>query len=230
LYQRQFTGRGQIVQATLFESVAFLVGTHMASAAVTGKPQPPMPDRGRSWAIYDLFETADGEKVFIGITSNRHWQRLCEEFGFTDLLNDPRLSSNLDRVDHNVWLRAELQKRLKPFSKADLMARAEKSGIPFAPVASPQDLFDDPHLNQSGGLVHAAMAGGIIAKLPKIPLRMNHQGFDLRNDAPAVGERSLEVYRMLGFSDEAISDMQNQGVIQLGETDKSALDASVRGR
>jgi len=228
LYQRQFTGRGQMVQSTLFESVAFLVGTHMASAAVTGKPQPPMPDRGRSWAIYDLFDTADGEKVFIGITSNRHWQRLCEEFGFMDLLKDPRLSSNLDRVDHHGWLLAELQKRLKPITKAELMARAEKSGVPFAPVSTPQDLFDDPHLNQSGGLVNAVLPGGGIAKLPKIPLRMNHKGFDLRNDAPAVGEGSLEVYRSLGFSDEAIADLQNQGAIQLGNAEKSALDTKTR--
>jgi len=72
LYQRQFTGKGQLVQATLFESVAFMVGQHMAIAAITGEPPPPMPERGRAWSIYDLFATADGQQVFVGITSERH--------------------------------------------------------------------------------------------------------------------------------------------------------------
>jgi len=57
LYQRQFTGKGQLVQATLYESVAFLVSQHMGVAAISGKAPPPMPERGRAWSIYDLFET-----------------------------------------------------------------------------------------------------------------------------------------------------------------------------
>ena len=57
LYQRQFTGKGQLVQATLYESVAFLVSQHIAIAAISGKAPPPMPERGRAWSIYDLFET-----------------------------------------------------------------------------------------------------------------------------------------------------------------------------
>ena len=59
LYQRQFSGLGQLVQATLFESVAFLVAQHMAVAAVSGQAPPPMPERGRTWSVYDLVNTAD---------------------------------------------------------------------------------------------------------------------------------------------------------------------------
>ena len=84
LYQRKFSGRGQLVQATLYESAAFLVAQHMAVAAVSGQAPPPMPERGRTWSVYDLITTADGEQVFIGVTSDRHWKRMCETFGFSD--------------------------------------------------------------------------------------------------------------------------------------------------
>jgi crotonobetainyl-CoA:carnitine CoA-transferase CaiB-like acyl-CoA transferase len=223
LYQRQFTGCGQLVQATLYESVAFLVGQHMAITAITGQAPPPMPDRGRAWSIYDLFKTADGELVFIGATSDRHWQRMCETFGFTDWATDQRLTSNQGRIEERDWFLPELQNRLGKLSKADLMTLAEKAGIPFAPVARPQDLFDDPHLNQSGSLAATAMPGGSVAKLPKIPLRMNYASFDLRLNPPGIGEGSLGFYKECGFSDADIRDLAKEGVVELPREEWSAV-------
>ena len=223
LYQRQFTGHGQLVQATLFESVAFLVGQHMAIKAVTGQAPPPMPDRGRTWSVYDLFKTADGELLFIGVTSDRHWQRMCETFGFSDWAGDQRLTTNQGRIDERDWFLPELQNRLGKLNKADLMALAEKAGIPFAPVARPQDLFDDPHLNASGSLAQTAMPGGSVAKLPKIPLRMNHAPFDLRLNPPGIGEGSMGLYKDLGFSDAEIRDLAKEGFIELPREEWSAV-------
>ena len=57
LYERERTGQGRYVIATLFESVVLLMAQNMAVAAITGQPPPPMPERGRSWSVYDLFET-----------------------------------------------------------------------------------------------------------------------------------------------------------------------------
>jgi len=223
LYQRQFTGRGQLVQATLFESVAFLVGQHMAIAAVTGQAPPPMPDRGRTWSIYDLFKTADGELVFIGVTSDRHWQRMCAAFGFADWAGDQRLATNQERIDQRDWFLPELQKRMARLKKSELMTLAEKAGIPFAPVARPQDLFEDPQLNQSGSLASTKLPGGGAAKLPKIPLRMAHSPFDLRLDPPAIGEGSRELYKACGFTEEEIRQLVLDGIVELPDEDRPAV-------
>jgi crotonobetainyl-CoA:carnitine CoA-transferase CaiB-like acyl-CoA transferase len=223
LYQRQFTGRGQLVQATLFESVAFLVGQHMAIAAVTGQAPPPMPDRGRTWSIYDLFKTADGELVFIGVTSDRHWQRMCAAFGFADWAGDQRLATNQERIDQRDWFLPELQKRMARLKKSELMTLAEKAGIPFAPVARPQDLFEDPQLNQSGSLATTKLPGGGAAKLPKIPLRMDQLPFDLRLDPPAIGEGSRELYKACGFAEEEIRRLVLDGVVELPDEDQPAV-------
>lgn len=223
LYQRQFTGQGQLVQATLYESVAFLVGQHMAITAITGQAPPPMPDRGRAWSIYDLFKTADDELVFVGVTSDRHWQRMCETFGFADWAADQRLATNQGRIEQREWFLSELQARMAKLKKTELMALAEKAGIPFAPVARPQDLFEDPQLNQSGSLATTLLPAGGVAKLPKIPLRMDQASFDLRSNPPRIGEGSKDLYKALGLSNIEISDLAKEGVLELPREEWSAV-------
>ena len=225
LYQRQFSGRGQLVQATLYESAAFLVAQHMAVAAVSGQAPPPMPERGRTWSVYDLITTADGEQVFIGVTSDRHWKRMCETFGFSDWIEDEKLVSNQARVDAREWFLPELKKRLGTLNKNDLMALAEKADIPFSPVNRPEDLFEDPHLNQSGGLAETKTPDGKRTKLPKIPLRLNGSTFDLRNHPPGIGEGSVAIYREIGLTDHEIGDLHNEGIIEISDTERSSVDS-----
>jgi len=223
LFQRQFSGRGQLVQATLYESVAFLVAQHMAVAAISGQAPPPMPERGRTWSVYDLIDTADGEQVFIGVTSDRHWKRMCETFGFSDWQEAETLATNQGRVDAREWFLPELKKRLGTLSKTDLMSLAEKADIPFSLVNRPEDLFEDPHLNQSGGLAETKTPDGKRTKLPKIPLRLNGSTFDLRNHPPGIGEGSLEIYREIGLTDLEIRDLHNEGIIEIIDTDRSSV-------
>ncbi len=215
LYQRQFTGRGQLVQASLYESIAFLVGQHMAVAAVSGEPPPPMPERGRTWSIYDLFATADSEQVFIGVTSDRHWKRMCETFEFADWAENEQLATNQARIEAREWFLPELQKRIGALNKNEVMALAEKAGIPFAPVNRPQDLFDDPHMNQSGSFVNTKTPKGASVKLPKIPLRLDGAAFDLRCHPPGIGEGSREIYRRCGYTDEDIHELIADGIIEI---------------
>lgn len=215
LYQRQFTGRGQLVQASLYESIAFLVGQHMAVAAVSGEPPPPMPERGRTWSIYDLFATADNEQVFIGVTSDRHWRRMCETFEFADWAQNEQLATNQARIEAREWFLPELQKRIGALNKNEVMALAEKAGIPFAPVNRPQDLFDDPHMNQSGSFVNTKTPKGASVKLPKIPLRLDGVAFDLRRHPPGIGEGSREIYRRCGYTDKDIHELIADGIIEI---------------
>ena len=213
LYEREKTGRGRFVLATLFESVVMLMAQNMAVAAITGQPPPPMPERGRSWSVYDLFETSDGEQIFIGITSDAHWQRFCKCFGYDDLLADGRLATNNSRVDEREWFMPELRHRLAKRTKAEVMQKAEEAGIPFAPITRPEELLDDPHLKQSGGLLETTLPDGRKTRLPRIPLRISGYDFGLRNDPPALGEGSEELLLSLGLDRDRIAALKKEGVI-----------------
>ena len=212
LREREHSGVGQLVQASLFESVALLMGQHMAGAAISGEPVRPMPERARTWAVYELFTTADGRQVFIGLTSDRHWQRFCQTFGFADWADDPQLATNRGRLEA-AWLLPELRARLGRLEAAALVELAERAGIPFAPVNRPVDLWQDPHLRASGGLAETRTPAGTMTLLPKLPLRLDGRTFDLRLQPPQVGEGTADILRLAGLSDQEIESLIAAGVI-----------------
>ena len=221
LREREHTGRGQAIKSALFESTAFLMMSHMAGEVVTGKPMPPMPSRDGAWAIYEPFTTADGEQIFVGITSDGQWRRFCEHFARPDLLADPAYKTNEDRVRARSVLRplvAEIVARHRLAALAELFDRID---IPFAPVAKPGDLFDDPQLNAGGRMLDVAFQNGKHAKLPRLPIEMGNHDFALRRQAPRIGEHTGEILSELGLGEEESVALAKQGVVSL---DHDGLD------
>ncbi len=204
LEQRHHTGRGQKVSSALFETTVYLVGQHMAQMAVTGQAAKPMPVRISAWAIYDVFETADGEHVFVGIVSDSLWQKFCESFEQKELGADPAYKTNAQRVAAREVLLPQVRELFKTFRKADLVARLERTGLPFAPIGKPEDMFDDPHLAASGGLGEVTLPDGRKSKLPILPIEMDGRRPTAGGMLAKVGEHSVEVLRSLGLDQARI--------------------------
>ena len=142
LRERETTGRGRLVTSALFESTAYLVAQHIAQFELTGEAPPPMSVKRPAWSVYDIFETADGDRLFVGVVTDTQWEIFCRDFGLADLAADTRLRSNTSRVAERAWLLPRLAEVLKKFSKADLAAKLEAIGLPFAPISTPWDLLD----------------------------------------------------------------------------------------
>ncbi|BBK29901.1 crotonobetainyl-CoA:carnitine CoA-transferase CaiB-like acyl-CoA transferase [Stella humosa] len=218
LRERDRTGEGQFVKSALFESGAFLMGSHMAGHAITGEKIPPMPARRGAWAVYDPFNAKDGEQVFVGITSNGHWHRFCDQFADEDprlasLRDDPALQSNEDRVAARPRLVALVGDVIARLDRAQATARLEQAEIPFAPVVTTEDLFDDPQLNANGYLMPVRLPSGATTKLPKLPVEMDSHDLGLRLEAPTLGEHSRAVLAELGYAAEAIADLEARRII-----------------
>lgn len=217
LYQREATGRGQYIVASLYESTVFLVGQHMAQFAVTGKPAAPMPVRVSAWAIYQVFDTADGEQVFVGVVSDKQWKLLCEAFDLHELAADRSLDSNNDRVAHKDRLLPVIKATFLKYRKQELMAKLEKTGLPFAPIARPEQLFEDPHLMAGDGLLPVTITDGERkgekTRLPALPLEMDGHRFDVQRDLPRRGQHSREVLAEAGYTAAEIDAMIGAGVV-----------------
>lgn len=217
LYQRQASGRGQYIVASLYESTVFLVGQHMAQFAVTGKAAAPMPVRVSAWAIYQVFDTADGEQVFVGVVSDKQWKLLCDAFDLRDMAADRSLDTNNDRVTHKDRILPVIKATFLRYTKQELMAKLEKTGLPFAPIARPEQLFDDPHLVASGGLLPLTVTDGErkgeATRLPALPLEMDGQRFGVLRDLPRRGQHSREVLAEAGYGKAEIDAMVSQGVL-----------------
>jgi len=214
--ERHRTGEGKKVTSSLYETTVFLVGQHIAQYAVTGNPAPPMPARISAWAIYDVFEAGDGEPVFVGVVSDTQWKQFCDAFDLDDLGADEELAKNNGRVKARETLLPRIRELFKGFTKADLMAKLEDVGVPFAPIAKPEDLLDDPHLNAGDGFVELTIPqNGAKVKLPALPLELDGERLGLHLDLTHEGENTKDVLQELGYSDEEIARLGDAGIARI---------------
>jgi crotonobetainyl-CoA:carnitine CoA-transferase CaiB-like acyl-CoA transferase len=218
LQQRAKTGLGQQITSGLYETTVFWVGQWLAQFAATGEPSVPLPEMKQGtrmgWGIYQLFTASDGEQVFVGITSNAHWERFCREFGLDELLADPRLDDNAKRVAARGWLPDRIAQEMARYPSAELGERLDRARVPFAPLRRPDQLVDDPHLNASGQFVDTPLPGRPPAKLPKLPVRSTAFEMGLRRPAPRLGEHTREVLEELGLSGEEIDALASRRIIE----------------
>ncbi len=217
LEERHRTGRGSQVVASLYENTVLLMAQHMAQHAITGRPLQPMSVRNPTWGVYDIIDTADGERVFVGVVTDTQWDAFCAAFGYADLAADSRLATNNGRVAERGWLIPELQRRLGALDAATLGAHFEAIGLPFAPIRRPEQLFDDPHLNASGGLLPVTLPDGRVAKLPALPLALDGARPGLDRQPPRIGEHGCDVLAEAGLSTAEIDSLIAAGVVRLPE-------------
>lgn len=213
LMERQVTGTGKLVMNGLFETAAFLMGQHMAYGATEQISVPPMPARVSAWAVYRTFHSADDQQIFIGITSDKHWERFCASFDRADLLADQTLRTNNQRVDQRDRLLPELERFFRTLPAAQIISGCEAAGIPFSPIARPEDLFDDPHLNAAGSLLEVLLPDGRTTRLPRLPMLIEGDDLSLRSQAPRIGEHTREILLALGWEQHQIADWIAGGVI-----------------
>ncbi|TXI61740.1 MAG: CoA transferase [Limnohabitans sp.] len=209
LIQRGITGKGQEIQSALFENNVFLVGQHMLQYAITGVAAEPMPNRISAWAVYDVFTVKNDEQIFLAAVSDAQWKIFCDVLGFADLLADPRYVNNNARVELRPVLLPELRQRLQTWTAAELSAIFEKAGLPYAPIAKPEELFDDPHLLATGGLADVRLTdgpkAGDTAKAALLPFTMDGQRLGAGGHPPTQGQDTEALLTGLGLS---VQDVQ----------------------
>ncbi|MBT9491947.1 MAG: CoA transferase [Paucibacter sp.] len=221
LQQRYSTGRGQQVQASLFENNIFLVAQHMMQFAVTGQPAAPMPERISPWGIYDVFTVAGGEQIFLAVVGDSQWAVFCQAFGFAELQADARLLTNNLRVQARAWLIPELRRRLGERPAAEIAALFEAGGLPFAPITKPEQLMDDPHLLATGGLADMTLPDGRATRVPLLPLSLGGARLGLRLNPPRLGEHNHQLLLGLGYDEGEIAALLADGVIGAAEAESA---------
>ena len=193
LRERERTGRGQAIQSALFENCCLLAAQHMQQFQMTGEVPPPFPARVSAWSVYDTFEVAGGDQLFIGAVSDKQFLALCGVLGRDDLAGDPDLATNTQRVARRPALLAELGRTLRAHAIDALCERLQAAGLPYARVVRPDQLVADEHLLQSGGLVPMVTDDGDTTQVVLLPLLMGGRRPGVRHPLAAVGEHTEEV-------------------------------------
>lgn len=174
LYQKRAGKRdGADIRIGLFENCLFLVAQHMVEYEMTGNKPRSMPEREHAWPIYDIFDAAGGERIFIGVVTEGHWQSFCREFGLTELLDDPALRTTTDRILARSRIIPRVAEIVRQWDAAKLSQRLDALNICFSPINRPEDLFADPHVLRPGGLVNNVTADGKPFRVPALPIEWN---------------------------------------------------------
>lgn len=213
LRSREATGKGQEVLTSLYENNIFLVATHMMQYAMTGKAAAPMPSRISAWGIYDVFSVKDDEQIFLAVVSDTQWKLFCEAFGFDDLLSDSRLRTNNMRVSERAWMMPMLRERLAGRTAQNIAATFEATGLPYAPIRAPHELYEDVHLIETGGLAPMSLPDGREVRTPLLPIMLDQQRLPLRNDPPSLGANTDGLLADLGYDAEAVRQLHAAGVV-----------------
>jgi crotonobetainyl-CoA:carnitine CoA-transferase CaiB-like acyl-CoA transferase len=191
LYQKRGGGkaaeRGADIRIGLFENCLFLVAQHMVEYEMTGNKPRSMPEREHAWPIYDIFETAGGERIFIGVVTEGHWQSFCREFGMTEFLEDPSLRTTTDRILARSRIIPRAAEVIKKWNAAELSAVLDRLNICFSPINRPEDLFNDPHVLRPGGLVNNFNANGAPFRVPALPIEWNGANIGEGLRVPVLG-------------------------------------------
>ncbi len=211
--ERRRTGRGGAVTAALFETTVYLVGQHMAQFAVTGTPAAPMPARVSAWAIYDVFTCKDDLPLFVGVVTDALWEKFCALFGLDELWADESLRENNQRVLARDRILPVVRDRLGQFTRDELIGILDGSGLPFAPIGKPEELFDDPHLAASGALEEVGLPDGPATRLPTIPIAFDGGRPAAPFTLPRPGAQTRAILGAQGFSDERVNALIEAGVI-----------------
>jgi crotonobetainyl-CoA:carnitine CoA-transferase CaiB-like acyl-CoA transferase len=174
LYQKRGGKReGADIRIGLFENCLFLVAQHMVEYEMTGNKPRSMPEREHAWPIYDIFETAGGNRIFVGVVTEGHWQSFCREFGMQEFLDDPTLRSTTDRIMARGRIIPRAAEEIRRWDVKELSAKLDALNICFSPINRPEDLFDDPHVRRPGGLVNNVNADGAAFRVPALPIEWN---------------------------------------------------------
>src|SRR6202166_3488039 len=219
LHARESSGRGQMVDTSLFEAGITHTYWHSAICFATGKAPGPMGSAHPLNGPYQAFPASDGW-ITVGAANQENWLRLLGALEAPELRDDPRFVNNAQRMNNLSVLTDALTPLFQKRSVAEWLLRLEECGVPAGPVLDIAQMHADPQALAREMIVETTHPTAGKVKAIGLPIKFSDTPGAVRKAAPLMGEHTREVLLETGFSDAEIEQMAEQGAIQLPATTK----------
>ncbi|MDK3018886.1 CaiB/BaiF CoA transferase family protein [Pseudodonghicola flavimaris] len=210
LQHRQISGRGQFVEAALFDSALSLLHPHAANYALSGRLPKRSGNDHPNIAPYSVYQTGT-RPIYLAVGNDRQFARLCQTIGAEALIEDERFAGNGARLQNRDALRAALESCLVAFDGSELANRLIRAGVPAGPVLNIEEALSHPHTEHRGMRVEIDGYQGLGA-----PARLSETQATYRHKPPAFGQHTEEVLRALGYGEDDIRRLRQSGAAPMG--------------
>jgi crotonobetainyl-CoA:carnitine CoA-transferase CaiB-like acyl-CoA transferase len=212
LLARERSGHGQRVDIGMLDTTAALLTYQAANWFATGKIPPRQGNRHATIAPYETFTTLDGE-IVIAVGNDEAWKRFCPAVGLPELANDPRFTTNKDRMEHYDAMRPPIDRAFRTATCADWIARLNAAGVANGEVRDIGQMLNDPQL-AARDMVETLMHPTVGAtRVIGAPIKLSDTPASVRTAPPVLGQHTESVLAEIGYSAEAINDLRSRRVV-----------------
>ena len=216
LFRRERTGKGQLVEMSLYDCGLMVTGYYGLDAMLLGHDPERYGNAHPSIVPYGMFEAADGPLI-IAVGNNRQFDKFCREvIERPDIVEDPRFATNVERAKHRLTLLPMMMALIRSFPRDVLLQRLAAAGIPCGRVAGLHEALTSERTRQGGLLQEMPhpVAGSTHVFAP--PYRLDGERLPIRNAPPTLGEGTRELLqKLLQMSEQDLQALQAKGVLTL---------------
>jgi len=210
LLERQRSGQGQRVDASLFQTGVMLMSYHLLYRQFAGVNPKPQGSHHTAFAPYGAFEAANGA-IMIGVSSDKAFVRLCEALEHPEWCEDPRFRANVDRVRNAGVLEQLISGVLRSHSVEHWSAVLDAHDVANDPVQNAEQVISDRQMAALGQLAEIELDGEGSALVPRLPIELSLTSPGIQGAPPALGEHTEEILREAGFTVEEIDCLFRDG-------------------
>jgi crotonobetainyl-CoA:carnitine CoA-transferase CaiB-like acyl-CoA transferase len=213
LFERQKTGKGQMVEGSLFSTALTMMNGAAIEQAAIKPNRVATLNRSQTSGPADTFKTKTGWVLVqsVGGPLFKRWANLMGEDHWVD---DPRFKDDITRGDNGELISERLATWCAERTSAEVLEAMEEARLPAGPIMSPQDVLEDPHIAAKGLFQPVEYPGlDIPAPLMKTPVELSETPGEIRTRAPTLGEHTDEIMKELGYSMEQIDKLRENRII-----------------
>jgi len=213
LFERQKTGRGQIVEGALFSTALTLNNGVVIEQSALNINRVASLNRSQTSAPADTFRTKDGW-VLVQSVGGPLFERWVNMIGEPHWLEDPRFETDISRGDHGELISARLAEWCAERTSQEVLATMEEARLPAGPVMSPEDVLHDPHI-AAKGMFQMLDYPGLDKPAPvmKPPVSLSVTPPEIRTRPPTLGEHTDQILQELGYSTEEITSLRESRIV-----------------